>query len=231
MILLLASLLPPIVLMYIIFKEDKIEKEPPRLLASIFFAGAFSTILAMLFETAGEKVLSLTGLPESSYLFQLLMNFLVIALSEEYVKYRAMRMRTWNNPEFNYRFDGVVYAVFASLGFAALENILYVAGLGFAGAVVRAVTAIPLHCITGIFMGHHYGMAKYLESRGQREEARRHSRLSILVPVLIHGFYDFAASYDSDFLSMVFLVFVIVMDIVAIRSVKKYSRTDDFIYR
>ncbi len=231
MILLLVSLLPPFVLMYMIFKEDKIEKEPPRLLASIFFAGAVSTLLAMLLETLGQRVLLLTGLPESSYLFQLLMNFLVIALSEEYVKYRAMRMRTWNNPEFNYRFDGVVYAVFASLGFAAAENVLYVAGLGLGVAVIRAVTAIPLHCITGVFMGHHYGMAKYLESRGQTEEAGRHGRLSILVPVLIHGFYDFAASYDSDFLSMTFLIFVIVVDVVAIRSVKRYSRTDDVIYR
>lgn len=230
MIVLIASLLPPAILLYIIYQQDKIEKEPPKLLATIFLFGALSTIAASILETIGGSIMMRTGLPESSYLYQLIMNFIVIACSEEYVKYRAMRMKTWNNPEFNYRFDGVVYGVFAALGFAAAENLLYVMGFGLGIAPLRAVTAIPLHCIAGVFMGHHYGMVKYLESRGDTQGAGRHRTLSFLIPVLIHGFYDFAASYDSDFLSLAFFVFVIVIDIIAIRSVKAYSRTDDYIY-
>ena len=170
-----------------------------------------------------SRILEPTG---SMTLFLLVENFLIIALAEEGFKRLAMRGLTWRHPAFNFRFDGVVYGVAAALGFAAFENVMYILGYGLGVAPVRAVTAIPLQCIAGVFMGHYYGMAKYFLSRGMEAESRRNMRLSLLVPVLIHGFYDFAAMAGNGSVAAGFLLFIVALDIIAISAVRRYSRTD-----
>ena len=223
------ALVPPFFLLLMIFRQDKIEKEPFNLLLKIFIFGCFSTIAAGILEEVGSMLLNSTGLHYSSYLYQILMNFCVVGISEEGVKHLVTRRRTWNHPAFNYRFDGVVYAVTASLGFAAAENVMYVGGFGLGVAPIRAVTAIPLHCIAGIFMGHYYGQAKYCWARGDYAGQRSNMFLSMFIPVLIHGFYDFCASYNSEVLSVIFFVYIVFLDITAFRSVRKYSRNDTYI--
>ena len=212
--------------MYLIYKADKIEKEPTGLLVKIFIFGALSTIGAMILESIGTIILAYLGMSENSLIYIVLMNFIVVGVSEEFVKRCAMKWPTWKNPEFNYHFDGVVYGVAATLGFAALENFLYVASIGIYLAPIRAVLSIPLHCICGVYMGYFYGKAKYYDLKGMVAERKRNMRLSILIPALIHGFYDFGASIDSDLVTIIWFVFVIVMDIMAIRYVKQFSRED-----
>lgn len=224
--LLAIALLPCAFLMYKIYQADKIEKEPAGLLWKIFFRGVISTFLAMALETLGSIILAYIGITEESLLGLILMNFIVVAVSEEYVKRWAMKRPTWNNPEFNYLFDGVVYGVAATLGFAAFENVMYVFEYGFSVGVVRALTSIPLHCICGVYMGYFYGKAKYCEHRNSPGDVKAYLRLSLIVPVLIHGFYDFAASIDNDTFTIIFLVFVIVMEVMTIRWVRKYSGED-----
>lgn len=226
---LMLALIPPMFLLVRIYRQDKIEKEPIDLIVKIFIGGCLSTIAAGLLEEIGAMVLGATGLPVSSYLYQFLMNFCVVGAAEEGVKNIVTRRNTWNHPAFNYRFDGVVYAVTASLGFAAAENIMYVAGFGLGLAPIRAVTAIPLHCIAGIFMGHFYGMAKYCEVRGDYAGLRTNRFMSMFIPVIIHGFYDFCASYDSEILSTIFLIYIIILDIIAFRSVRRFSRNDTYL--
>ena len=75
-------------------------------------------------------------------------------------------------------------------------------------------------------MGHFYGMAAACERWNMRGEQLQYHFLSLLVPILIHGFYDFAATADSAMLDVAFFAFVIALDIIAIQSVKKYSRED-----
>ena len=95
----------------------------------------------------------------------------------------------WNHPAFDYRFDAVVYCVFAALGFAALENILYVAQFGFAVAVSRALLSVPGHCFFAVYMGIYLGQAKMVERAMQRyyielpdEMPEQYLRASLLVP-------------------------------------------------
>ena len=225
-IVILAALLPCAVLLYYIYSHDTIEKEPTGLLIRLFLLGCLSTIPAMIIEMAASYIMGYLGMQETTVVYMLIENFLVVALAEEGSKRFFLKRGSWNNPEFNYLFDGVVYSVFVSLGFAGAENIGYIAGFGLEIAPMRAVLAIPLHCICAVFMGHFYGLAKYYERCGMPDQVRSNRFLSILIPVLIHGFYDFCASSDSDVMSIVFLVFVIVMDIIAIRSVKRYSASD-----
>ncbi len=92
--------------------------------------------------------------------YTILLAFLVVAVVEEGTKFVFLKLRTWRDPNFNFRFDGIVYAVFVSLGFAAFENINYVLGYGLTVALPRAVLAIPAHMGFAVFMGLFYGRGK-----------------------------------------------------------------------
>ena len=152
-----------------------------------------------------------------------------VAVSEEGFKYLLLRRATWRHGAFNCQFDGVVYAVFVSLGFALWENIGYVAIYGFSTALVRAVTAVPGHACFGVFMGAWYGQAKRYDLRGDEAASRRSRHKALWLPMLLHGTYDFVASSGSELSALVFLAFIVIMYVVAIRKVRRLSREDDYI--
>lgn len=224
-ILLTAALLPPLFLLVQIYRMDKVEKEPKNLIVKLLFFGVLTTIPAALLESVADGILPEILAPKTVP-YILVDNFLCVALVEELVKYIALKGVSWNHPAFNYTFDGIVYAVSVSIGFAAAENILYVQGGGLATAAVRAVTSIPGHCIFAIYMGIAYSLAKYYETRGDLKLRQKYLNRAILVPMLLHGFYDFCASMNSGTWTMVFLVFVIVLDVVAYRKVQEMERED-----
>ena len=223
---LVAGLLPCVVLLFYIYRKDTVEKEPVGLLIKLLLLGCLSTIPAIILEMIGSYILSAIGLTEGSTLYYLIENFLIIAVAEEASKRYMLRKGSWNDPAFNYVFDGVVYAVFVSLGFAGLENVGYIAGFGMEVAVIRGLAAIPLHAICGVFMGHFYGLHKAYSKYGYAKEAAANKKLSLLVPVLIHGFYDFCASVQSETMSYVWLGFVVVMDVIAFIQIRNYSKND-----
>ena len=190
--------------------------------------GIVATAVAFLGEWAGMALLNKL-FPEGGTLYSILLFFGVVAFSEEGAKYVLLKRRTWKEPEFNCQFDGVVYGVFVSLGFALWENINYVLSLGLSTALIRAVTAIPGHACFGVFMGTWYGMAKRRAAAGDEEGSKRMRTRALLVPALLHGFYDFSASAESDTMSIVFLVFVVLMFVTAYRLVKHVSANDSYI--
>ena len=222
---LLFALLPAIILMVLIYRQDKVEREPVGLLVRLVLFGGVSVIAAGLLEGVLISVLGIFIQNQYSIIFRFIEYFIIVAVVEEGCKYIVLRS-TWNETSFNYRFDAVVYGVASALGFAAAENIMYVFRLGIGVAPVRAITAIPLHCICGIFMGHYYGMSKSCERWEMTGEMTMYHLMSIIVPVLIHGFYDYAATSDSVFMEWIFVAFVVAIDLVAIRSVRKYSEQD-----
>ena len=227
-ILIAAAVLPAVFLLIKVEREDHLEKESRGLLFSLVAYGIISTAIASLGERIGMTILA-SIFQQESVLYNFLLFFGVVAFSEEGAKYVLLKRRTWNNPEFNCQFDGVVYSVFVSLGFALWENIGYVAMYGLGTAVVRAVTAVPGHACFGVFMGTWYGMAKRREGAGDVDGAKRMRVRALLVPAVLHGFYDFVATYNSDVMNIVFLVFVILMFITAWRLVKHVSANDAYI--
>ena len=116
-ILIAAAVIPAIVLLVQVYRADRLEPEPPVLLLSLVLYGIFATGLAMLTEELGSALLD-RSFPRSSTAYNVLMYFVVVAFSEEGFKYLLLKKRTWRSPAFNCQFDGVVYAVFVSLGFA-----------------------------------------------------------------------------------------------------------------
>ena len=125
-VLIAAAVIPAVVLMVQVYRADRLEKEPAGILISLLVFGVFATALAIVTETIGENIL-LSFFDETDLGYLILSNFLVVAPSEEGFKLLLLRARTWRSPNFNCQFDGVVYAVFVSLGFALWENIGYVA--------------------------------------------------------------------------------------------------------
>ncbi len=151
-ILIAAAVIPAIVLLRFVYKEDRLDKESPGLLLSLVIFGILSTFAAIVTEQIGEAILGIL-LPQSSTAYNVLLYFVVVALSEEGFKYLLLKKRTWYSSEFNCQFDGIVYAVFVALGFALRENISYVLMYGLGTAAIRAVTAVPGHACFGVFMG------------------------------------------------------------------------------
>ena len=163
---------------------------------------------------------------EQSLPFVFLDTFFVVALAEECLKRLVVRCFVWRKRAFNYRFDAIVYCVASSLGFALLENILYVFQNGFGTGIVRAILSVPGHCTFAIFMGYFLRNAKLYEMQGNEKKAKRYAGLSLWVPVVLHGFYDFCLTMQSVILMLLFLVFVIVCDIFSIIRVVRSEKQD-----
>ena len=228
--LLLIALIPPLFFLIYIYRQDDIESEPRGMIAGLIGLGALSAIPAVLLELAGSYILYLLGLSEESLIYLLLENFLVVGVSEEICKYTAGRLTTWKSPEFNYRFDGIVYMVSSAIVFAALENVLYVFSSGFRTGIFRAILSIPLHTICGMFLGYYYGEGKYLLMHGDKTGSRNAFWKGLFIAVMIHGAYDFLASLESITALVLFVVLVIVVDIVAFRFMKNAEKADSPIY-
>ncbi|MBQ9021953.1 MAG: PrsW family intramembrane metalloprotease [Eggerthellaceae bacterium] len=221
--LLVMALAPALYLLWYVYKHDPVEKEPVKLLAILFGLGALACFPAIALETLGSEVI-LGGRTAYTINELLLENFIVIALSEELCKFVFLYLKTWKNSAFDYVFDGIVYAVFVSLGFAALENIGYVYEYGMSTAVVRSFTAVPGHAIFGVFMGCFYGLAKRAEHAGNTGQMFALLLAALVVPILGHGFYDFCASANNEAFALGFWVFLLVIMIIAMHLVKHMSK-------
>ena len=230
--LLLAALVPAAFLMVQVYRLDRIEKEPAGLLLKLALFGALSGLAAGAIEGALTRVLDVTL--GGGMLRLVLENFLAVALVEEACKRWVVLKFAWNHPAFDYRFDAVVYCVFSALGFAALENILYVAEYGFAVAVSRALLSVPGHCFFAVYMGIYLGQAKMAERAMQRyyielpdESPGQYLRASLLVPTLLHGFWDFSLSVGGWLMTVLFYLFVLAFFIDAYRKLRFAAGSDE----
>lgn len=228
-ILIIAAILPSIILLLKIYKNDRLEKENPRLIFILIFSGIFSTIIATILEQLGSYVLPLF-ITENTKLYNIIFYYIVVAFSEETSKYILLRRKTWNNIEFNCKYDAIVYAVSVSMGFALWENILYVFRFGLSAAFTRAFTAIPGHASFSVAMGLWYGISKKYSNEGSTFLSKVATLLSLLVPILLHGTYDYICSNTTTYTSTItFILFIIVLFTFSYIVVKKESKNDRYI--
>lgn len=225
------AILPAVIIMGFIYYKDKVEKEPIGLLIGLFIMGAtISVIGACVAELTLEKGLTEVS-SKGSTIYNFIMCFFIVALSEEGFKFLVLRLKTWKHKAFNYTFDAIVYSVVVSLGFATLENILYVVDEGtYHIALVRGLLSVPGHAIDGVFMGLFYGKAKYAQCCGDMSGKSKNMFLTLFVPILTHGFYDFclftASDTENDGMIMVFFAFEIVVTIAALVLIHISSKKD-----
>ena len=187
--LILFAIAPAFIIILYIYVKDKYEKEPRRLL---FYNFMFGAIISIIITTVLYFVFnSILPLPDKYSIFQQFIKaFFVVGLTEEFSKYIIVRYYAQPKPDYNEPFDGIVYAVMVSMGFATTENIFYALDGGYQTALVRAFTAVPAHATFGILMGYYMGKAKFYNNKTLL------NLVGLLLAILFHGAYDFFLFID-----------------------------------
>ena len=212
--LLILSLAPVFIIGGYIYFRDKYEKEPIRLLLLALFLGALTVVPVFFLEQLLHGFTNLfSGFAAAAW-----NAFVVAAFSEELFKYIVLYLLIWKSREFNEKYDGIVYAVFVSLGFAGVENVLYVMGNGFGTGISRALTAVPAHAIFGITMGFYFGLAKFYRKKEFQLKLK-----ALVYPIILHGIYDFILFTQIEWLIFVFLGFLIFLYLSGLRRIKELS--------
>ena len=226
--LLIVAILPVIVLCWFIYAKDT-HKEPGKLLRKIFFLGFFSFIPILICEI----ILTLFFDPEKvdSFVLIFLFTFLSVAIVEEGWKWLVVKLNGYNNKEFDEVYDIIVYSVFASLGFACIENILYVVRNGLGTGFLRALLSVPGHTCFGVIMGYFFSRAKVASINNQQSVYKKNLALSILMPSLFHTMYDslifyYSVSLEGSIYSL-FIIYHIVSVILCIWIVLRVSKVQE----
>ena len=248
-----AALLPAIILSAYVFKKDRAEKEPIGFLIQLFILGAAACLPAAYAESLVIGVIeklfgfiydadSGTFLQHISlFLYKGVYYFVGIALIEEGLKWFVVKKVAFGSDDFNSLFDGVIYAVFVSLGFAAFENIFYVLEYGFRNALMRAFLSVPGHMFFAVIMGYYFSFWHIREKARELEETlegeglitivkpisvQKKKVMSLLMPCLAHGMYNFCCSSDSLFYVVAFYIFVAFLYWHCFGKIRRMSRAD-----
>ncbi len=254
-VLVAAALLPAVFLCIYVFKKDRAEKEPWWLLILLLASGVIicfpvATVSEWLRKVETQIFLPFTTQMDGSnyldgWLFDLYTavdKFIVVAMVEEGFKWLVLLAFTKKNKHFNSLFDGVIYSVFISLGFAGFENLLYTFEYGMETALVRMITAVPIHLFCGVSMGY-YLTWYYIKHTAKMKErklielgtvpektkhlpARRFFLMSVIMPSLAHGFYNFSYSMNKAWSTAVFCIFLAFLYAFCMGRVKRMSNGD-----
>ena len=190
MILIAASLLPVVLLMAYFYYRDKFEKEPVKVLMKAFGAGILSVFPAVLLATLMSVPNIETYSPAYSSFIRA---FWEAALPEEICKFALLYLFIWRDRNFNEYYDGIIYAVFVSLGFAGIENIMYVVGEGIDVALTRGLLSVPLHALCGVIMGYYFSLARFNTAR-----QKGYLLKAVAGAIIAHGLYDFILFYTDS---------------------------------
>ncbi len=204
--LLQAAIAPILICLFYVYVRDKYEKEPLRLLliGVIFGIVITAPIIKVEDVITSIKPIFFTTNTVTDALYTA---FITAALTEEALKFIVLYNLTWRNKNFNERFDGIVYSVFISLGFASVENVMYVFSDNLGGlqtALSRGLFSIPGHALFGVCMGYYFALAKF----------ENHNRWQLfykafLMPFFLHGVYDFILMSNMPYMMIAFSAFVI----------------------
>ena len=212
--LIVIALAPVLIIAGYIYARDKYEKEPLKLLFKALLFGGLITIPVIFVESLFSKLIS--GLPKD--MEALGTAFLVAGFTEEAFKFLVLFLLIWKNRDFNEKFDGIVYAVFISLGFAAVENIMYVLNYGESTGYTRALISVPAHALFGVTMGYYFGLAKFYPLLRNSFMIR-----SFLYPFILHGIFDFILMLQNYRLLLGFIPFVIFLYIDGLKKMRNLS--------
>jgi RsiW-degrading membrane proteinase PrsW (M82 family) len=181
--LLALAIAPGIAIGIYIYLKDKHEREPVHLLLISFLYGSLSTIITF---SISYPVNAFLLTKEGDALDQFYNAFFKVALIEEFSKFIFVRFVLYYSKNFNEPFDGIVYAVMVSMGFASVENVLYVFEQGYITGLLRIFTAVPAHATFGVIMGYFLGRAKFTHRNNVA-----FSIIAIGAATFFHGMYDY----------------------------------------
>lgn len=181
MYLLAIAIAPVIVIVSYFYYKDKFEKEPLLMLFYAFVGGALSIIPAIVLEWTWKHY-GFNG--QGNNLNLAFYAYIVVGLSEEFCKFLFVK-RIINRPYVNEPYDAIIYSVMVSMGFAFVENLLYVYQSGAGVGLLRAFTAVPAHATFAVVMGYYLGRGKF------NSDFSSNAFIGLSCAVLLHGSYDY----------------------------------------
>jgi RsiW-degrading membrane proteinase PrsW (M82 family) len=218
---------PGLAIAIFIFWKDKLDPEPRRLLIKAFLLGCLSIVPAIAINLLLKSMLKV-DISES--LFETFaFAFFVVGVAEEFSKFMFLRWSLFLHHEFDEPYDGITYSVMIGMGFATLENVLYVyqSNYPYDVAWLRAFTAVPAHATFAIAMGYYTGLAKFNINK-------KNSLLikGIVLAIVMHGFYDFLLM-QKNFPQIAFGAFVSVAISVyfSLKAIKLHQQNSPHIHR
>lgn len=198
------AITPAIIGISAIYLSDRVDREPLKLLLLTYILGALSVIPSIFVEEVLSKFNVFNGTLGAFY-----NAFIVAGLTEEYFKRLAITKLAYKTSYFNEKLDGIVYGVFAALGFATVENIIYVVftytNNPFIG-LYRGIFSVPAHGVFGITMGYYLSLSRFDTDKNRK---RANFIKSFFMPVLLHGIFDFILMANIPELTMLFIPYVL----------------------
>ena len=181
LILLAFAIAPGVCIAIFIYLKDKHEREPVGLLIKSFCYGMASVVVTLLISIPLSRIIP----AEETLTQEAIHAFIIVALVEEFSKYIFVRWILYRDPNFNEPFDGIVYSVMVGMGFATLENLMYVYEGGWGVAVLRMFTAVPAHAAFAVLMGYYLGLSKFIHHKSH------YGWYGLAIATLFHGAYDY----------------------------------------
>ncbi len=231
-LLIIISILPVFLIGLYIYKKSK-DKENSKLLFKLLGGGVGSCFLVLILSIILEYFFPFLKLDENSFKLSSLFVqvFVGIALVEEFCKWLVSYTMTYNDPNFDELYDMLLYCTFVALGFAGLENLMYVFSNGLVTGLLRGISSVPAHASFGIIMGYYLGLSKINSLNKRNDLKRKNIILSILIPTILHGIFDFLLFRGTTFLFIIWLIFVLILFIYVIKKIKKISKLSKFRYQ
>lgn len=213
LLVLIAALAPVAILLWYIVKKDRTKPEPTNWLAKAFWYGVLSAFLSFAFST---PLGAMFGLDIDAEVYPSIFNsfadaFLMAAIPEELAKLIMLWLLLRKNPHFDEKFDGIVYAVCIGMGFAGIENVLYLFGgiedgSWLSTGIVRALFSVPGHFLFAVLMGYYYSIYYWGIDRSMKAKA-----MILAAPILAHGIFDgilFCIKVDDSLVLISFVAFI-----------------------
>lgn len=189
LLLLLLSILPAGLLMLFIYHQDKYQKEPIKPLMKAFFGGMLAIVFTIVTVRIAEYTIGRFPYLSDTVFYD---SFIMAGIPEELCKFLVFMIFIWSDKHFDEYFDGIVYAAFISLGFATIENIMYVFSGGFGVGVVRALISVPGHFLFGVIMGYFLSLAKF-----NKNKSSGYIMSGLLLAMTVHGLFNWMLMFSD----------------------------------
>ena len=221
-VLLFLSVLPAALLIIFIYRQDKYQKEPFKSLFKAFFGGMLSVVFTIITVRIIDYTIGLIPYLNQTVFYD---SFITAGIPEELCKFLVFMIFIWNDKNFDEYFDGIVYASFISLGFATVENIMYVMPGGIGTGIVRALISVPAHFLFGVILGYFLSLAKF-----NSDKKGRYIIIGLLIAMAAHGLFDWLLMFSdrmggalSSFIYTFFIAGDVMLWRLGIRLIKKHQ--------
>lgn len=217
--LLVLAIAPVATIILWIYLKDKYDKEPVITLSKFFILGILVSALAIYVE---ELLIKLNTFSKIGYMIYI--SFIVAGLTEEGLKALILIPNLLREKNFNEKLDGIIYSVFLSLGFATIENIIYILFEDptsvFQVSIIRAIISIPAHMMFAIIMGYYISKYKFNMSKSK---PKIYLIISIIVPILLHGIFDFILMIPYRWSIIVFIAYIVFLWKISLDKLDEYT--------